>query len=100
MKRGINIIIVGAGACGLAMSRLLSSKFPDEVIIVTAQDSLGEHKEEIVRQSQFEPEPIPFLAQPRFDEYVPTKKEIESYHPFAKFIGKPSGKKGGKRRRW
>jgi len=88
------ILIVGAGACGLAMSRVLSAQglSMSDVIIVTP-DNIKEHKEEIQKQSPFEQEPIPIIAQPRFDEYEPTKKEVESYHPFSKFIGKRRGKK-------
>jgi len=89
------ILIVGAGACGLAISRVLSAQglSHSDVIIVTPEN-IHEHEEEIMKQSPFEQEPIPFVAQPRFDEgYVPTKKEIESYHPFSKFIGKPRWKK-------
>lgn len=89
------ILIVGAGACGLAISRVLNAQglSKNDVIIVTP-DNIHEHKEEIKKQSPFEQEPIPIVAQHRFDEgYIPTKREIESYHPFSKFIGKQRWKK-------
>lgn len=88
------ILIVGAGACGLAISRALSAQglSREEVVIVTP-DNIDEHKDEIIAQNrQFEQQPIPFTAQPRLEEYIPTREEIQS-HPFQKFIGKPRGKK-------
>jgi malic enzyme len=88
------ILIVGAGACGLAVSRVLSAQglSNSDVVIVTS-DNIKEHKEDIQKQSPFEKEPISIIAQPRFDDYIPTKQEIESYHPFSKFMGKPRWKK-------
>jgi malic enzyme len=89
-----NILIVGAGACGLAISKILSAQglSSDEVIIVTSEN-IHKHEEEIKKQNPLSQESILIHAQPRFDEYIPTRQEIES-HPFSKFIGKPKGKKG------
>ena len=85
------ILIVGMGACGLATSRLLSAQNLGEVVIV---ESLEEMKD-VTKKNQFEREPITYVLNdlPKFD-YIPSKREIESYHPFSKFIGKPKGKKG------
>ncbi len=87
------ILIVGAGAYGLAVSRVLSGQgLSMSDVIIATPDNIKEHKEEIKSQSPFEQEPIQIIAQQRFDEYEPTKKEIES-HPFSKFIGKPKWRK-------
>lgn len=85
------ILIVGMGACGLATSRLLSAQNLGEVVIV---ESLEEMKD-VTNKNQFEQEPITYALNdlPKF-EYIPTKREIESYHPFSKFIGKKGGKRG------
>lgn len=85
------ILIVGMGACGLATSRLLSAQNLGEVVIV---ESLEEMKD-VTKKNQFEREPITYVLNdlPKF-EYIPTKREIESYHPFSKFIGKPRGRRG------
>jgi cation diffusion facilitator CzcD-associated flavoprotein CzcO len=84
------ILIVGMGACGLATSRLLSAQNLGEVVIV---ESIEEMKD-VTKKNQFEREPITYVLNdlPSF-EYIPTKKEVENYHPFAKFIGKPRGRK-------
>jgi cation diffusion facilitator CzcD-associated flavoprotein CzcO len=85
------ILIVGMGACGLATSRLLSAQNLGEVVIV---ESIEEMKD-VTKKNQFEREPITYVLNdlPKF-EYTPSKREIESYHPFSKFIGKPKGRRG------
>jgi hypothetical protein len=91
------ILIVGMGACGLSMSRLLSTQRLGDVTIV-APENINEH-EETMQQRQLSMETILLTAPPKFEtEYIPTKREIESYHPFSKFMGRK--KKGGKRGRW
>lgn len=91
MAKAKKILIVGMGACGLATSRLLSAQNLGEVVIV---ESLEEMKD-ATKKNQFEQEPITYVLNdlPKF-EYIPTKREIESYHPFSKFMGKGKGKKG------
>lgn len=83
------ILIIGAGACGLALARVLSTKHSAEVVII---DSVGDLEKKTHKKSPFEQEPIPFLAQPRFEGYEPTIEEIQS-HPFSKFMGKPKWRK-------
>jgi len=84
------ILIVGAGACGLAIARILSTQKSDDVIIVTPEN-IDEHKEEIKAQSPFEPEPIMIQAQPRYEDvFIPKREE----KPFWQTI-----KKGKKKRR-
>lgn len=88
-----NILIIGAGACGLSISRLLSAQtFSVSDVVIATPDNISEHEKGIKKQSQFEQESIAIVAQPRFEEYIPTRQEIES-HPFQKFIGKQRGKK-------
>lgn len=90
------IIIVGMGACLTSVRRVLEDKGHnlDDYIIVTP-DNINEHKEEIMQTRQLTTEPILLTAPPRIeDTYIPTKREIESYHPFSKFMGKGKGKKG------
>jgi predicted dinucleotide-binding enzyme len=86
------ILIVGAGACGLGIAKVLTDHNVklDDVIIVTPEN-MEEHKEEIKRQSPFEPEPIMIHAQPRCEDvFIPRKNE----KPFWQTI-----KKGKKKRR-
>lgn len=91
MAKMKKILIVGMGACGFATSRLLSAQNLGEVVIV---ESLEEMKD-VTKKNQFEQEPITYILNDlsKF-EYIPTKREIESYHPFSKFMGKGKGKKG------
>ena len=71
------ILIVGAGACGLGIARVLADQNVklEDVIIVTP-DNIDQHKEEIMAQSQFAPEPIMIHAQPKFnDVFIPRLNE-------------------------
>jgi ketopantoate reductase len=91
------ILIVGMGACGLATVRALSAKGLGDVTIL-APENINEH-EETMQQRQLSMETILLTAPPKFEtEYIPTKREVESYHPFSKFMGRK--KKDGKRGRW
>jgi hypothetical protein len=99
MKRQ-RIIIVGAGACiGTICKTLASNGLKDDDYIIVTPDDIDKIKEETMQTRQLTTEPILYTAPPRIeDTYVPTKQEIENYHPFSKFIGKNKGKKG--RGRW
>lgn len=84
------ILVIGAGACGIATTRLLAQVAKDEIVVVSSQ---SQEK----KQSQFDREPTTYTITDRtipLGEYIPTKEEAQNYHPFAKFIGKPKGKKG------
>lgn len=88
------ILIVGAGACGLSISRLLSAQGNLEDVIIVTGENINEHKD-IMQTRQLTTEPILYTAPPMIeDTYIPTKQEIEQYHPFAKFIGNGKRKKG------
>ena len=76
------ILIVGAGACGLGIAKVLTDQNVklDDVTIVTPEN-MEEHKEEIKRQSPFEPEPIMIHAQPRFEDVF-----VRDEKPFWKLL--------------
>lgn len=85
------ILVIGAGACGLAISRVLSAQkvSADDVVIVTPEN-VDQNKEEIMAQSQFAPEPMMIHAQPRFEEvFIPRVNE----KPFWQTIKKSKKKK-------
>jgi len=85
------ILIVGAGACGLAISRVLSAqKLSAEDVIIVTPENVDQHKEEIMAQSQFAPEPIVIHAQPKFnDVFIPRINE----KPFWQTMKKSKRKK-------
>jgi malic enzyme len=86
------ILFVGAGACGLAISRVLSAQklSIDDVVIVTPEN-ISQHKEEIMAQSQFLPEPIMIKAQQKFDDISISIPRNEK--PFWQTIKKNKNKK-------
>jgi hypothetical protein len=102
-KQKINVIVVGMGFCMEATRRLIAENASLEAsmkggILITTLENINEH-EEIMQQRQLSMETILLTAPPKFEtEYIPTKREIESYHPFSKFMGRKN--KGGKRGRW
>jgi malic enzyme len=89
------ILIVGAGACGLAINKVLSAQgLSNEDVIIVTPENVDQHKEEIMAQSQFAPEPIMIHAQPKNDEFfIPRVNEKPFWQTMKKSKWKNKKKK-------
>lgn len=82
------IVIIGAGHIGITTARILEDQGYDVVIFEEPNDKIM--KTELTMEIKYKVRPI------LDNTYVPTKREIESYHPFSKFFKKPKRGKGGR----
>lgn len=86
------ILVIGAGAFGLGIAKVLADKNIElnDVVIVTPEN-VEQHKDEIMAQSQFEPEPIMIQAQQKFEDDIFISKVNEK--PFWQTMKKNKKKK-------
>lgn len=104
MSMSKKIAIVGAtiGTAGIGTSRIIEHILSEvgmtmnDLIIVDGNQMTGQEIQDRIntRETLIEPEPM-LITRTDFPEpeYIPTKKELESHHPFAKFMGT-------KKRKW
>lgn len=111
MEKSTKPVLIGLGGLdGVHVAQFLASKglHRDDVILIDAtqhktvesiksaveeaygkpvtMEALAEMLEEAVAPKE---KPFLYSAGPKLvDAYYPTRAEVESYHPFAKFIGK------------